>query len=119
MNISIKLLGALLATTILTTAVASNARAAIVLPEDSNSGDNPALASQGDALSGYTGLANDIAVPDDASASFNDGLSSDNRPQPEIPDRGVPEPTTLISGALLLLPFGSRTLRRFLRNRAR
>jgi hypothetical protein len=64
---------------------------------------DPSTISSGGLVPGY--------VVDDALAAY--GASA----VPQEPPSAVPEPTTIISGALMLLPFGASTLRMLRKNR--
>ena len=69
-------------------------------------------------LDGNYGLAGNLLYPDPTYQNNGDGLPVQElliRTQDSTP---VPEPTTMIAGALLLLPFGASTLRFVRKNRA-
>jgi hypothetical protein len=71
-----------------------------------NSGTQTVVGREGDGVIGFSGLVSSITWTTDVAENWNGfTVAALNPPLP------VPEPTTLIAGALLLLPFGASTLR--------
>jgi flagellar basal body rod protein FlgC len=102
-----------------TTAASGKVNGTRLVATSTGSGDSTAVISGAAALitaldsqanTGNFGYAGDLLFPNSLS------LQADNEPPQEL-FIAVPEPSTVIAGAMLLLPFGASTLRILRRNR--